>query len=143
MCRGWLRESLHTCLRNGQGLLGGGQAGINIQRGAALFGIEGTYSAADIKGRHSYLTPEFTLADSFFGTCCDRFTPVSGRKTTTTRAKALANITEQLGFVSRPRDRTLFYVKGGAAYMRQDITNSHTTSYLYCRSLCSPDSSAN
>src|SRR4051812_4853313 len=97
-------------LHHGQGPMGGGQAGINVQRGAALFGIEGTYSAADTKGRHSYLTPEFTLADSFFGTTSDGFTTVSGAGTTTTRAKALASITGRLGLVSGPGDRTLFYV---------------------------------
>jgi len=35
---------------NGLGFLAGGQVGLNIQSGPVVFGVEGTYSWADIKG---------------------------------------------------------------------------------------------
>src|SRR5262245_24323789 len=48
------------------GFIGGGQAGCNYQMGRYVFGIEGTYTAADIKG--SYDTTAFNPASPDFFT---------------------------------------------------------------------------
>jgi len=115
LCGGANRGS-HTAT----GPLGGVQAGFNLQSGYAVFGIEAQYSWANLKGDHrdtaSGVLPDipgvpgpalFTRTDLF-----------------ATSIKGIGTIAGRIGLTSWPNDRTLFYVKGGAAYVKEDYTQS-------------------
>lgn len=73
------------------GLLGGGQIGFNWQAGALVFGIEGTWSAADISGNTNFVV----FAND-----------------TRTKVDQLATVSARLGVASGP---WLFYGKVGYA----------------------------
>ncbi len=114
---------------NAIGPLGGFQAGFNWQPVGShwVFGIEGQFSFADLKGDHQNSTsgasnlffgkkeallqplPAFTVATN--GTINDRFF---------TKVRDIATIAARIGITSDLFDRTLFYVKGGAAYARDE-----------------------
>lgn len=80
------------------GILGGGQVGYNHQFGALVVGIEGDISATGIDGTRYDVAP-------FAG---DRYTD---------RLKWTATVVGRLGYAF---DRTLLYVKGGAAFAHAD-----------------------
>jgi outer membrane immunogenic protein len=98
---------------NAIGPLGGFQGGFNWQTGHFVFGIEGTYSFADLKGDHQnsvsvagvFEDPDLSVSASLH----DRFS---------TKVTGIATIAGRIGITSDLLDRTLFYVKGGAAYAR-------------------------
>ncbi len=110
---------------NAIGPLGGFQAGFNWQPLGShwVFGIEGQYSFADLKGDHQNsisgssiffggktlepVSEPFTVVTN--GTINDRFS---------TKVTGIATIAGRIGITSDLFDRTLFYVKGGAAYAR-------------------------
>lgn len=73
------------------GFLGGGQAGVNWQSGIVVFGVEGQFSAANIDGT----TPCLVLA------ACS------------TKIDWVATLAGRFGLAI---DKTLWYVKGGAAW---------------------------
>ena len=75
------------------GWLAGGQIGCDYQAGAVLFGVEGQYSWANLKGDSVDTLSGEILSDH-------------------TKVEALGTITARLGYVW---DRTLLYVKGGTA----------------------------
>ncbi|MCK1396072.1 outer membrane beta-barrel protein [Bradyrhizobium sp. 1] len=79
------------------GFLGGGQAGYNFQSGWAVFGVQGDIAGMDVKGT----TP------------C-----LGGAASCTAKSDWLATVTGRIGGVVG--DRTLVYVKGGAAWMHTD-----------------------
>jgi outer membrane immunogenic protein len=79
---------------DGSGWVGGGQVGCNYQSGAFVFGVEGSYAAADIKGSH--FNPLIGAGD-------DRFT---------TKVDGIASVVGRAGIAS---NNWLFYVKGGWA----------------------------
>ncbi|WP_426608879.1 outer membrane protein [Bradyrhizobium sp. McL0616] len=79
------------------GFLGGGQIGYNFQSGWAVFGVQGDIAGMDVKGT----TP------------C-----VAGAASCTAKSDWLGTATARLGGVVG--DRTLVYVKGGAAWMHTD-----------------------
>jgi outer membrane immunogenic protein len=81
------------------GFLGGGQIGYNFQSGWAVFGVEGEALGLDVKGT----TP------------C-----LGGAASCTAKSDWLAAATARFGGVVG--DRTLVYVKGGAAWMHTDHT---------------------
>lgn len=81
------------------GFLGGGQFGYNWQSGWAVFGVQGDIAGMDVKGT----TPCLFGA----GAC-------------TAKSDWLATVTGRIGGVVA--DRTLVYVKGGAAWMHTDHT---------------------
>jgi outer membrane immunogenic protein len=83
------------------GFLGGGQAGYNFQSGWAVFGVEGDIAGMDVKGT----TP------------C-----LAGAASCTAKTNWLGTVTGRFGGVVG--DRTLVYVKGGAAWMHTDHTLS-------------------
>jgi outer membrane immunogenic protein len=78
------------------GVLGGGQLGYNWQTGWAVFGVQGDIAGMDVNGT----TPCFFLASC------------------TAKSDWLATVTGRFGGVVA--DRTLVYVKGGAAWMHTD-----------------------
>jgi outer membrane immunogenic protein len=75
------------------GFLGGGQAGYNYQSGWAVFGIQGDIAGLDVKGT----------------------TPCIIAIACTAKSDWLATISGRLGGVVA--DRTLVYIKGGAAWL--------------------------
>ncbi|MGM4954224.1 outer membrane protein [Bradyrhizobium barranii] len=79
------------------GFLGGGQAGYNWQSGWAIFGVQGDIAGMDVKGTSPCLG---------IGPSC------------TAKSDWLATVTGRVGGVVA--DRTLVYVKGGAAWMHTD-----------------------
>jgi outer membrane immunogenic protein len=97
---------------NAIGLLGGGQIGFNYQTGSFLFGIEAQYSLASLNGSHnsSLHFSTDTGDDSFFTFGAD------GQYSS--KITDIGTIAARVGLVSGPSDRTLFFVKGGAAYAK-------------------------
>lgn len=90
------------------GFLGGGQAGYNFQSGWAVFGVEGTIDGLDVKGT----MPCFGVA---VGLSC------------TAKSDWLATVTGRIGGVVG--DRTLVYVKGGAAWLNSKHTLSSVAGF--------------
>ncbi|MCK1474980.1 porin family protein [Bradyrhizobium sp. 197] len=78
------------------GVLGGGQIGYNWQSGWAVFGVQGDIAGLDVKGTQPCLS---------LGIC-------------TSKSDWLATVSGRFGGVVA--DRTLVYVKGGAAWLRSD-----------------------
>ena len=81
------------------GFLGGGQVGYNYQSGWAVFGVQGDIAGLDVKGT----TP------------C-----LGGVLSCTAKSDWLATVSGRFGGVVA--DRTLVYVKGGAAWLHTDHT---------------------
>jgi len=100
----------------GLGFVGGATAGFNVQSGVVVWGVEGTWSFANIKGQGSGFN-SFPVGPG---------ANIDVHVTDTTRIKNLATLAARLGLVSGPGDRTLWYVKGGGAWMRQNL---HETTY--------------
>jgi outer membrane immunogenic protein len=76
------------------GLLGGGQVGINFQKGRWVFGIEGDVSGANITGNNAGCFPEVGGA----------------AQTCSSKVDALGTVTGRFGATF---DRSLIYVNGG------------------------------
>ncbi len=85
------------------GVLGGGQIGYNFQFGWAVLGVEADGSWASLRGSGICNTTTFFLNCS-------------------AKANGFATVTARLG---ADFDRTLVYLKGGAAWMREDSTISN------------------
>jgi outer membrane immunogenic protein len=83
------------------GFIGGGQIGCDYQAGAWVFGVQGQFDWADIKGSHAIP-----------GTL--------GIATIANDDKYLATATGRIGYAIQPA--VLLYGKGGAAWTRNDIT---------------------
>jgi len=122
---------------NAIGVLGGVQAGFNWQFGAWVLGFEGQYSFADLKGNHEN---SFSAARGLQvpigappGSAFDQF---NENQRLSTNIKGIATIAGRIGLVSGPSDRTLFYVKGGAAYVREDFASAINASNLFCGPDC-------
>jgi outer membrane immunogenic protein len=96
------------------GPLGGFQAGYNYQFGYFLLGAEGQFSWSNFKGDHENDTNSAGAASTFITAAqSDRFF---------SKVRNLGSIAARLGLVSGPRDRTLLYLKGGAAYASDDFS---------------------
>jgi outer membrane immunogenic protein len=110
---------------NATGPLGGVQAGYNWQSGRFLLGVEGEYSFANLRGDHQNSSAFAGLINE----CCFTTGSMSGtlNERFSTNVRGIASIAGRLGIVSDFSDRTLFYVKGGAAWAK---TNYALTSNL-------------
>jgi opacity protein-like surface antigen len=82
------------------GGLGGGQIGYNFQMDHLVAGLEADVSAADLDGTNTC----FAFSGFFIGSNCHA------------HVNALGTLTARLGTTVGPSGRTLFYVKGGAAW---------------------------
>jgi outer membrane immunogenic protein len=96
---GFLPAGLPLGQTNQSGFLGGGQFGYNWQSGWAVFGVQGDITGMGVKG---------TAACLGGGAAC------------TAKSDWLATVTGRFGGVVG--DRTLVYVKGGAAWMHTNYT---------------------
>ncbi len=87
------------------GVLGGAQAGVNIEFSPVVVGFEGTWASTNLSG--TLITPS----------------PLPGgfSETSTSAAHWLATAAGRVGFAAND---FLFYAKGGAAWMRVDYTQS-------------------
>jgi outer membrane immunogenic protein len=106
----------------GLGFVGGGQAGFNIQSGPLVIGVEGSYSYADVAGDHS---SSYTFSDGIIGIGGSG----SVNEKLSSKVTGIAIVAGRLGIASLPSDRALFYVMGGAAYMRQEVTSAVNGNY--------------
>src|SRR5918994_374885 len=93
-----------TSENEASGFLGGGQIGFNIQTGFWVWGVEADISAAGVRGRST------TTSDVFPNILT----------TNELREDWLATATGRLGIAF---DRTLFYIKGGAAWSEFETRN--------------------
>ena len=106
------------------GPLGGLQAGYNYQIGYVLLGVEGQFSWSNLKGDHENDTSSAGAVSTFITAAqADRFF---------SEVKNLGSIAARLGLVSGPQDRTLLYLKGGAAYAGDDYSLLATGSGFGC-----------
>jgi hypothetical protein len=106
---------------NMTGGLGGGQLGFNYQVANWVFGIEGDYSWADIKGDESSVSPLITTHT------------ISNSKLTW-----LATATGRVGYAW---NNWLPYVKGGAAWTHNDA-NTSTINMTRTRARSTPPASS-
>jgi outer membrane immunogenic protein len=87
----------------GSGVVGGGQIGCDYQTGLWVFGVQGMFDWADMKGSNPY--------------------PSDARETLTTKAKWFGSLTGRLGYTLQPT--TLAYVRGGAAWVHNNYTDAN------------------
>jgi outer membrane immunogenic protein len=128
---GFIASSCENSARgshNAIGGLGGAQVGFNWQTGSVVFGIEAQYSWANLKGDH---------ADSFHTALVDPLDDQNLLQANETSRffsdiKGIGTIAGRIGLVSGPEDRTLFYVKGGGAYVKEDFREAITGASLQC-----------
>jgi outer membrane immunogenic protein len=125
---GFTGENKDRGSHNAIGGLGGAQVGFNWQAGWLLFGIEAQYSWARLKGDHADST---SLAFGEFSTDFTEFGLINAQSRFSTEVKGIGTIAGRLGLVSGPQDRTLFYVKGGAAYAKEDFREKINGSFLF------------
>jgi outer membrane immunogenic protein len=118
-------ENSHRGTHNSIGALGGGQVGFNWQAGWVLFGIEAQYSWADLKGDHA---DSSYIAIGELGD--DDFLAINAQSRFSSDIEGIGTIAARLGIVSGPQDRTLFYIKGGAAYVKEDFRERVNGTFL-------------
>jgi len=118
--------SIEAGSHNATGLLGGAQAGYNWQAGHWVMGIEGQYSFANLNGTH-----QNNVADSSaFGLVgVESFSSIDRL---TTKVDGIGSIAGRIGFASESLDRTLFFVKGGAAFARARYSDQFNASGTLC-----------
>jgi outer membrane immunogenic protein len=112
---------------SGIGFMGGGQVGFNIQSGPVVIGLEASYSYADIRGDHDNSYSYTSYYDG--GPTGDGHADGDINEKLSSHIKGIATATGRIGLTSFPSERALFYVLGGGAYMRQDVTSSINAAY--------------
>jgi outer membrane immunogenic protein len=112
---------------NAIGGLGGAQVGFNWQTGIIVFGIEAQYSWARLKGDHADST---LLVLHEFDTDISDLYQLNTQSRFSSEIKGIGTIAGRLGIVSGPQDRTMFYVKGGAAYAKENFRETVNGSFL-------------
>jgi outer membrane immunogenic protein len=98
----WETNALEFTSHHVDGVAGGGQIGCDYQSGPWVFGIQGMFDAADMKGSG-----------------VNRFLDPGGRVIDASKFSWLATLTGRLGYTVQPT--TLLYVKGGAAWARANF----------------------
>jgi len=101
-----------------KGFMGGAQAGFNWQAGHWLLGVEGEYSAANLRGDHS---SAFSMSNSV-GVNQDGFAVQNDNPRLRAQVRDIGTIAARIGLTSDALDRTLFYVKGGAAWVHDNYS---------------------
>jgi outer membrane immunogenic protein len=94
------------------GFVGGGQIGCDYQTGPWVFGIQGMFDGASIKGSHSY--------------------PGDPAGTLGAKAEWFGTATGRIGYAFQPQ--TLIYVKGGAAWEHKAYTDDYNGYSCECES---------
>jgi outer membrane immunogenic protein len=112
---------------NGVGVLGGVTLGYNwqIPGSPIVLGIEGEWAAADIKAdtqRNRTTTDAATflvINDPNF--LASAFLVRNASVRVNSQVRDIATITGRFGLASGPQDRTLWYVKGGGAWVKTNV----------------------
>jgi outer membrane immunogenic protein len=112
---------------NAVGPLGGGQLGYNWQFGRWVLGIEGQYSFAGLKGDHQNNALEVTIE-----TLNTAGITVNSVDRLTSKVDGIGTIAGRIGFASESLDRTLFFVKGGAAFARVQFADQFNGALSTC-----------
>ena len=92
---------------SGSGVVGGGQVGCDYQMGTWVLGLHGMFDWANMKGSNIY--------------------PGNSPETLTTKAKWFGTLTGRFGYTVE--SNTLAYVKGGAAWIRNDYQDVYASAY--------------
>ena len=104
-----------------KGMLGGAQAGYNLQNGIWVFGIEGQFSFSNLKGNHGrtqIIPPQPPgLAQT------------EGIQQFATKIQDFGTIAGRLGVVAGDRGNTLLFVKGGAAFANDRFTADYSATW--------------
>jgi outer membrane immunogenic protein len=116
------------------GPLGGFQAGYNAQFGNFVIGIEGQFSWSSLKGSHSdskSASQWFDEEGCEFSYCWRETGLVNIHNTDrfSTKVKNISTIAARLGFVGGAEGKTMFFVKGGAAYARDSYSLQRTGTF--------------
>jgi outer membrane immunogenic protein len=135
---GFACENSDRGSHNAIGGLGGAQVGFNWQTGIIVFGVEAQYSWARLKGDHADST-HLVLHEGVDTDISDLF-QINAQSRFSTEIKGIGTIAARLGLVSGPQDRTMFYVKGGAAYAKEDFKERVNGSFLNLEGEYSGDS---
>jgi outer membrane immunogenic protein len=128
----------------GVGVLGGLQGGYNWQTGNWVFGIEGEYSWADVKGSHSNgASSSYTYGGYCDGYCAYGQSSSAGNDRVSTKITGIGTIAARVGVASDfGFGRTLFFVKGGGAVVRDKYNiwsqGSYANTEVYCPDGCYP-----
>jgi outer membrane immunogenic protein len=128
---------------NAKGVLGGFQVGYNYQVNSwFLIGIEGQFSFADLKGDHQ---DTFSAASGFTTFICvhdtcgipiaSAFQQLNEQDRFFTKVRDIATIAGRIGWVGGPSGQTMWYVKGGGAWARDNFAVRSTGSFLQCETL--------
>ncbi len=110
------------------GLIGGAQAGYNVQSGHFVFGAEGDIGYLGISGSKSATHTGTNKDCNPYGYSADYCT-ISG--TYSNSGGLYGDITGRIGYAT---DRVLVYAKGGVAFLNDDFKatySGHNCSYVY------------
>jgi outer membrane immunogenic protein len=99
----WNDNGIEFASHTTDGVVGGGQIGCDYQSGSWVFGIQGMFDAAGMKGSSAnlFLDPAGGVIDS-------------------TKISWFATLTGRIGYTVEPM--TLLYVKGGVAWVHSKFT---------------------
>ena len=111
---------------NSVGPFGGGQAGYNLQFGRWVLGMEGQYSFAELRGDHqnNVLAVGTNLGGDFI--------VVNTIDRLSNKIDGIGTIAGRIGFASESLDRTLLFVKGGAAFARAQYSDQFSGTLSPC-----------
>jgi outer membrane immunogenic protein len=125
---------------NGVGVLGGVTLGYNwqIPGSPIVLGIEGEWAAADIKA-DTQRNRTRTFGDTFGciapGFSCTSFGVDNASVRVNSQVRDIATITGRFGLASGPQDRTLWYVKGGGAWVKTNVNVNAQANFFQCDNL--------
>jgi opacity protein-like surface antigen len=122
---------------NSVGVLGGFTAGYNWQFPGTpwLVGIEGEWMFSDLEGDHG---TSRGFSSSFNFLCfeeefvCTETANGNQESRVSTKIDDIATIAARVGITSGPEDRTLWYVKGGGAWVRDNFAVTTHANGQFC-----------
>jgi outer membrane immunogenic protein len=117
---------------DGSGFIGGGQLGYSIQRGNFVYGIEGDLGYLNLSGSKSAALPAPPNCPT------NKYCGLSA--TYSSDGGMYGDIAARLGYAY---NRTLFYVKGGVAYMDADYKANYVGDNCSLHNKCGPNIQAN
>ena len=115
---------------NGLGPLGGFTLGYRFQNAGSplVWGIEGQFAFADLQGSHS--NGASSVTEGFANSVTEGLTQshIVHNGLISTKVKDSATIAGTFGVTSGPQDRTLWFVKGGAAWAKTSFSSADNIS---------------
>jgi outer membrane immunogenic protein len=139
----YVGDPILTTSPSGSGFIGGAQAGYNIQRGHIVFGpeVDIGYLGLSLHGADAYTpkasdscTAQYGPTDTeTYSGARNAMCAVSGKYSSST--DLYGDLTARLGYAT---DRTLFYVKGGAAIVDADFKTHYDGANCLTYGECTP-----